>query len=155
MAIANESSKEASQMHQEHHSGPGKYVLVWVALMVLTLLTVFTGRMHLPNFGLLLALVIATVKGTLVALYFMHLAEHQGANRLVIGVSVLFVALLIIMPIADSATRFPLQNAPGSRLSDIPLTQDLLDAQFGGENLHEREKQGSATHPKQEPAQEH
>jgi cytochrome c oxidase subunit IV len=159
MAIANESSKEADQMQHEHHSGPGKYVLVWVALMVLTLVTVITGRMHLPNFGLLLALVIATVKGTLVALYFMHLAEHQGANRIIIGVSVLFVALLIIGPLADTATRFPTQNAPGSRLSDIPLTQDLLDAQFGTGNLHEGEKQGGALHPQQEgneaPTQEH
>ena len=131
MAIANESTKEATQMGHEEHSGPGKYVLVWVALMVLTVVTVLTGRMHLPNFGLLLALVIATVKGTLVALYFMHLAEHQGANRLIIGVSVLFVALLIGFSLMDTATRQPLSNAQGSRLSDMPVTEDFLKAQFG------------------------
>ncbi|HET9451827.1 MAG TPA: cytochrome C oxidase subunit IV family protein [Aggregicoccus sp.] len=131
MAIANESTRESSEMQHEEHSGPGKYVLVWIALMVLTVVTVLTGRMHLPNFGLLLALVIASVKGTLVALYFMHLAEHQGANRLVIAVSVLFVALLIGLSVLDTATRFPLANAQGSRLSDMPVTEDFLKAQFG------------------------
>ncbi len=131
MAIANESTRESSEMHHEAHSGPGKYVLVWVALMVLTVVTVITGRMHLPTFGLLLALVIASVKGLLVALYFMHLAEHQGANRLVIAVSVMFVALLIGFSLMDTATRQPLSNAQGSRLSDIPVTEDFLKAQFG------------------------
>jgi cytochrome c oxidase subunit IV len=131
MAIANESTKEASEMHDEAHSGPGKYVLVWIALMVLTVVTVLTGRMHLPNFGLLLALVIASVKGMLVLLYFMHLAEHQGANRIIIGVSIMFVALLIGFSLMDTATRQPLSNAQGSRLSDMPVTEDFLKAQFG------------------------
>jgi cytochrome c oxidase subunit 4 len=131
MAIANESTRESSEMHHEAHSGPGKYVLVWIALMVLTVVTVVTGRMHLPNFGLLLALVIASVKGLLVLLYFMHLAEHQGANRLVIAVSIMFVALLIGFSLMDTATRFPLSNAQGSRLSDMPVTEDFLKAQFG------------------------
>ena len=156
MAIANESTKESSQMHHEAHSGPGKYVLIWIALMVLTVVTVVTGRMHLPTFGLLLALVIATVKGTLVALYFMHLAEHQGVNRLIIAVSVLFVALLIGFSLLDTATRFPLSNAQGSRLSDMPVTEDFLKAQFP-EGAQDHEKAGDADHPKQgqEPTQEH
>lgn len=149
MAIANESSRESSEMHHEAHSGPGKYVLVFLALLVLTGLTVFTGRMHLPDFGLLLALVIATTKGTLVALYFMHLAEHQGVNRLIIAVSVLFVTVLIGFTLMDTATRFPLANAQGSRLSDMPVTEDFLKAQFG-EGAQDNEKAGNTLHPKQE-----
>lgn len=105
-AMANESLKEDREMREEHHSGPGRYVLVWVALMVLTIVTVMTGRMHLPNYGLLLALAIATVKGTLVALFFMHLAEHKGANRLVFATSMLFVVLLLLFTLFDFGTRF-------------------------------------------------
>lgn len=133
MSVANESHSEEKNM-QEHH-GSGRYWLVWVALIVLTLVTVVTGRMHLPDFGLLLALVIATVKGTLVLLFFMHLIEHKGANRLVMGVSVLFVVLMIIVPMADFATRFRGSNPPGSHLSDLkdlnfPETQ--ADTKHGG-----------------------
>lgn len=154
MAIANESTRESSEMQHEEHSGPGKYVLVWIALMVLTVVTVLTGRMHLPNFGLLLALVIASVKGTLVALYFMHLAEHQGANRLVIAVSVLFVALLIGLSVLDTATRFPLANAQGSRLSDMPVTEDFLKAQFG-EGAQDSEGHGGTQRRGDAPQQAH
>jgi cytochrome c oxidase subunit 4 len=105
-AMANESLKEDREMREEHHSGPGKYILVWAALMVLTVVTVYTGHMHLPNFGLALALIIASVKGALVALFFMHLAEHKGANRLVFGTSMLFVVLLLLFTLFDFGTRF-------------------------------------------------
>ena len=68
-AMANESFKEDREMRQEHHSGPGKYVLVWGALMVLTLVTVFTGKMHIETGALALALVIAFLYGSWTALY--------------------------------------------------------------------------------------
>src|SRR3712207_4342485 len=104
MSVSNETHQEEKNM-QEHH-GSGRYWLVWAALLVLTLVTVFTGRMHLPNFALALALLIATTKGTLVLLFFMHLVDHKGANRLVMGVSFLFALMMLAMPMADFATRF-------------------------------------------------
>lgn len=117
MAVANESSQEAHNM--EHH-GAGRYYVVWGALLVLTVVTVVTGRMHIPNFALALALLIATVKGSLVLLFFMHLTDHKGANRLVMAVSFLFVIMMLIMPMADFATRFRPANPAGSHLSDLP-----------------------------------
>jgi cytochrome c oxidase subunit 4 len=118
MSVANES--HAEQRNMDEHHGSGRYWLVWGALIVLTVVTVVTGRMHIPHFALLVALVIATVKGTLVLLFFMHLVDHKGANRLVIGVSVLFVVLMLLMPMADLATRFRPANPAGSHLSDLP-----------------------------------
>jgi cytochrome c oxidase subunit IV len=117
MSVANESHQEAQNM--EHH-GAGRYYVVWGALLVLTLVTVLTGRMHIPDFGLALALLIASVKGTLVLLFFMHLVDHKGANRLIMAVSFLFVVMMLIMPIADFATRFRPSNPAGSHLSDLP-----------------------------------
>lgn len=117
MAVANESSQEA---HNMQHHGAGRYYVVWGALLVLTLVTVITGRMHIPNFALALALLIATVKGTLVLMFFMHLIDHKGANRLVMAVSFLFVLMMLIMPMADFATRFRPANPAGSHLSDLP-----------------------------------
>ena len=54
-------------------------------------------------------------KGSLVALFFMHLYDQQGANRLVFVTSLVFVSLLIGLTVLDNATRFPLANPPGSR----------------------------------------
>ncbi|HVG62670.1 MAG TPA: cytochrome C oxidase subunit IV family protein [Hyalangium sp.] len=118
MSVANESHKEERNM-QEHHSS-GRYWLVWAALLVLTLVTVITGKMHLPGIALGLALVIATTKGLLVLLFFMHLIDHKGANRLVMAVSVLFVLMMLAMPMADLATRYRPANPTGSHLSDLP-----------------------------------
>ena len=50
----------------------------------------------------------------------MHLKDHKGANRLVMGVSILFVLMMLVMPMADFATRFRPSNPAGSHLSDLP-----------------------------------
>jgi cytochrome c oxidase subunit 4 len=60
------------------------------------------------------------VKGALVALFFMHLWDQRGANRLVFLTSLLFVALLIGGVLSDNATRFPLSNPPGTE-NALPL----------------------------------
>ncbi|MDC0710121.1 cytochrome C oxidase subunit IV family protein [Stigmatella sp. ncwal1] len=133
MAVVNETHSEEHNM-QEHH-GTGRYWLVWAALLAFTFITVITGRMHLPTFGLLLALVIATVKGTLVLLFFMHLIDHKGANRLVMGVSLVFVLIMIMAPMADFATRFRGSNPPGSHVSDLKdlnFPEAQGDAKHGG-----------------------
>ncbi|HYH96488.1 cytochrome C oxidase subunit IV family protein [Hyalangium sp.] len=118
MSVANESSQEAHNM-QEHHSSV-RYWVVWGVLLALTGLTVWTGSIHIPQFGLALALLIASAKGGLVLLFFMHLVDHKGANRLVMAVSVLFVLMMLIMPMADLATRYRPANPAGSHLSDLP-----------------------------------
>lgn len=120
-SMANESFKEDHEMRGEHHSGPGKYLLVWGALMVLTVVTVLTGRMHMEHGALALALVIASVKGALVALYFMHLAEHKGANRLVFATSMLFVLLLLAFTLFDIGTRFLPTRPAGSTPMNFPV----------------------------------
>jgi cytochrome c oxidase subunit 4 len=131
-SMANESFKEDREMREEHHSGPGKYLLIWGALMVLTVVTVLTGRMHLPDWGLALALVIASVKGALVALYFMHLSEHKGANRLVFGTSMLFVVLLLSFVLFDLGTRFRPALPPASNSIEFPVETQQSGGRYGG-----------------------
>ena len=99
----------------EHHSHVGRYVVVWAALLVLTVLTWWLSRFHIPGgWGVAIALGIASAKGALVALFFMHLWDQEGANRLVFLTSIVFVALLIGLTLSDNATRFRLSNPPGS-----------------------------------------
>lgn len=111
--------------HAEHesvaHSHVGRYVIVWIALCVFTSLTYGVSRFHIPGgWGVTVALAIAIVKGTLVALFFMHLWDQRGANRLVFVTSLVFVALLIGLVVSDNATRFPLSNPPGTE-GALPL----------------------------------
>lgn len=103
----------------EHH-GSGGYWLIWGALLVLTGLTWWTGQMHLPTFGLLLALIIATTKATLVVLFFMHLWEQKGVNRVTFTATIVFVVTLLLGIFGDITTRMssalPPREAPASEL---------------------------------------
>jgi len=98
------------------HSHVGRYAVVWIALLFFTFLTYGLSRLHIPGgWGVVVALGIAATKGALVALFFMHLWDQRGANRLVFLTSLVFVALLVGLVLLDNATRFPLANPPGSR----------------------------------------
>ena len=63
----------------QHHSHVGRYLVVWGALLVLTIATYLIAKIHIPGgLAIVVALVIATAKGALVALFFMHLWDQRG-----------------------------------------------------------------------------
>jgi cytochrome c oxidase subunit 4 len=92
----------------EERAAPRRFLGVWIALVVLTGATFGLYHLDLGRFALATALAIATVKSALVVLFFMELWEHRGANRLVFAVTLVYLALLAALAIADVATRFPL-----------------------------------------------
>jgi cytochrome c oxidase subunit 4 len=94
------------------HGSSARYFLVWAALLLLTVLTIVVGRINLGEGNLIVALAIALTKGTLVALFFMHLWEGTGENRLVLVVAVVFVSLLSLGVVTDFATRLPTALPP-------------------------------------------
>ncbi len=104
------------------HLGPAQYVMVWAALMVLTGITVAVWKTDLSmSARVAVALLVATVKAALVAIFFMHLWEERGVARLTLVVSGLFVILLIGLTVLDNATRFPYANPPYSQTwNDVP-----------------------------------
>jgi len=121
------SAHDTAQGHPAH-SHLGRYLAVWGALMALTALTWGLSRFHIPGgAGVAVALVIASVKGGLVALFFMHLWDQKGPNRLVFLTSLVFVALLILLTLLDNATRFPLANPPDSDLAPASMRDAILN----------------------------
>ena len=77
--------------------------------MVLTIVTVGVYFLHLGTMAsIALALCIATVKGSLVACFFMHLISEKKLIYAVLGLTVLFFVVLLLVPaltsIADQAT---------------------------------------------------
>ena len=107
--MAHESPSKAER-HAEH--GPGRYFVIWVLLLIFTGTTVLTGRMDLGAANLPLALTIATIKATLVVLFFMHLSEAAGANRIVFVVSVLFAIVMMLGVFGDLLTRATMSLPP-------------------------------------------
>ena len=81
------------------------YIVVFVSLMVLTLVTVAVSYLHLPlPLAIGLALVIATIKGSLVACYFMHLiSEKKLIYAVLVLTGVFFIALMALPVITHSS----------------------------------------------------
>ena len=80
------------------------YVTVFVALMALTIVTVAISRLHLPvPVAVTVALLVATVKGALVACYFMHLiSEKKLIYAVLVLTAVFFIALLALPAVTHS-----------------------------------------------------
>jgi cytochrome c oxidase subunit 4 len=90
-----------------HRTWPVRYLVCWVALALLTFATFALAHVGLGAWSLGVALTIASGKALIVALFFMHLWDQRGANRLVFAASIAFVLLLMALVLVDVATRFP------------------------------------------------
>jgi cytochrome c oxidase subunit 4 len=93
--------------HEEHSThSQGFYLLIGAVLLVLTATTVGAAFVNLGPFNPVVALLIATVKATLVVLFFMHV---KGASEKLTGAVVVagffFLAILLSLSLADYLTR--------------------------------------------------
>ncbi|OGP80770.1 MAG: cytochrome-c oxidase [Deltaproteobacteria bacterium RBG_16_64_85] len=92
-------------MEKAHGTGYGIYVAVWAGLLVLTAATVAVSYLDLGLMNVVVALLIASAKASLVALFFMHL---KFENRLVWTfalVPIFFLVLIIGGTLSDTLFR--------------------------------------------------
>jgi cytochrome c oxidase subunit 4 len=76
------------------------YLTVFASLMVLTLVTVGVSRFHFPvPIAVTVALLVATVKGGLVACYFMHLISEKRLIIAILALTVFFFIALVALPV--------------------------------------------------------
>jgi cytochrome c oxidase subunit 4 len=80
------------------------YIIVFVALMALTLVTVAVSYLDLPPAqAIAVALFIAIIKGSLVACYFMHLISERKLIYAVLAITAFkFIALMALPVLTDS-----------------------------------------------------
>jgi cytochrome c oxidase subunit 4 len=97
---------DAHASHDDISKHVGLYWKVFGALMVLTILTVGVSYLHLPTHtAIIVALAIATVKGTLVALFFMHLIDERKLIYMVLSLTVVFFIVLMLVPLSTNLDR--------------------------------------------------
>lgn len=81
-----------------------KYVVVFVALLALTMVTVTVSYLHLEKTAAIaVALAIATLKGSLVAGYFMHLISEKKLIYMALILTAVFFAVLMALPLFHHA----------------------------------------------------
>ncbi|OGU59170.1 MAG: hypothetical protein A2X64_07215 [Ignavibacteria bacterium GWF2_33_9] len=67
----------SSNEHTNHQISYGTYVIVWLTLIGLTVLTVAIAGVNFGGIALILAMAIAAIKSTFVISYFMHIKYDQ------------------------------------------------------------------------------
>ena len=93
------------QMGHHHVSSSAMFFNVLVALLILTVVTVGASRIDFGPANMLIAMLIASVKASLVILFFMHVKWDTAINKIVFLSSFLFLSLLFVFTLADQATR--------------------------------------------------
>lgn len=90
----------------EHIVSTKFYVLIWAALMCLTVITASVAFLDLGPLNTVVALVIATLKALLVVLFFMHVKyASEKLTRMVIISALFWLMLLLFLSLADYTTR--------------------------------------------------
>lgn len=91
--------------HAHHVTPLWIYIGVWVALMFLTGVTVWVAQFDFGSLNGVVAMIVATIKASLVALFFMHLFWDERLNLMAFVASLFFVGLFFTFTFADEMTR--------------------------------------------------
>jgi cytochrome c oxidase subunit 4 len=107
--IVSKKQRIAETMSDHSHSGSSPlptYFAVWISLLVGTGLTYYAAKLDLGVFNAAVALIIATTKALLVALFFMHIkGAHEKLLKLVVISTIFFLMILLFLSMADYGTR--------------------------------------------------
>lgn len=81
------------------------YLLVWAALLVLTVTTVAVGEIELGEWNIVVAITIAVIKATLVILFFMHVKGATSLTRLFVVAGLFWMLILFALTFGDYLSR--------------------------------------------------
>jgi cytochrome c oxidase subunit IV len=102
----NSASAQMPEHVSEHISPVGSSVAIWIVLLVCTGATVGAAFIDLGPFNIVVALGIATIKATLVVLFFMHVKyTHEKLTPLVVVSAIFWLFVLLALSMADYTTR--------------------------------------------------
>ena len=96
-----ESRAEEHEGGHAHTTGYGTYIMVWLGLVALTAITVTIAGIHLGSLTLIMALLIACIKTTLVAYHFMHVKFDDRIIKIFIFVCIGIFLTFWILTFSD------------------------------------------------------
>ncbi len=120
----------ATESHSDHAHGHGHaddgavhvhiastqfYVGIFLALVLLTVITVKVSYYDFGSANVLIAMAIATCKASLVAIFFMHLRHDKPFNSLAFVAAFLFLGIFIVFTYDDLGRRGEVDNSYGGQ----------------------------------------
>jgi len=111
-------------MAHAHTSSALRLVVVWLALLALTGLSLLLSLAHLGPTDVAVAVLIAVVKTTLVAIFFMHITQERFSVAVMPILGVFLFLLLVVLTVTDVATRTTFPRAPVPYAGEPPGSAD-------------------------------
>ncbi len=96
-------SAHTEQTHS--HGGPVVYTRNLIVLLILTAITVGAAFIDFGPGNVAIALGIASIKATLVALFFMHLRWDKSVNAIICMGGFLFLGIFLMFDLLDATSR--------------------------------------------------
>ena len=97
------------------------YIIVFATLLVLTFVTVAVSYLHLSvGPAVAVALVVASFKASLVALFFMHLISERQVILMILGLTVAFAVVLLLLPVITNLDHITASNMPAAMSHGAP-----------------------------------
>jgi cytochrome c oxidase subunit IV len=92
--------------HGEHHVVPvSVYIKVFIALMVLLILTLAAAAVDLGSWNIIIAMTIAVAKAALVVLFFMHVRYSTHLVQFFAGATFFWLMILFVLTLSDYFSR--------------------------------------------------
>ena len=94
------------QKHTQHTAAGFKtYIMVWIALLLLTAATIAVTKFHMGELSIVVALLIASLKAVLILYIFMHLRYESWFFKLAFLLPILVFVLSIGFTFLDVGYR--------------------------------------------------
>lgn len=136
-------STNQTTSHAHHHITPLKtYLMIGAILLVMTVVTVAVASVDFGPANILIAMLIAGFKATLVAFFFMHLWYDNKLYFLIFASSLAFLAIFIGLTMFDTQRRAEIDRIKGHPIE--PKAIIYLNPQappaHGGAAMHDSTK---------------
>jgi cytochrome c oxidase subunit 4 len=100
------------------------YIMVFATLLVLTMVTVAVSYLHLEvHEAIAVALVIATIKASLVALFFMHLISERQVILFILALTGTFAVVLLLLPVLTNHDHITASSMPAAMIHAAPASE--------------------------------
>lgn len=112
-----------------HHILPLKtYLGVAGVLMVFTVITIAISFVDLGGWNAVVAVFVAAIKATLVAMYFMHLKYDKKINLIIFLTAILFLAIFLSLTFFDVISRGYIYDEVERPIKDNAAMYDKVEA---------------------------
>lgn len=143
MSVSHVAPDKHNQQHEHPHVPYSTYVKVWGTLLVFTGITILAALVHLGQISTIVAVLIASVKASLVLYFFMGLKYEPPIFRYFFLITAISIGIFFVLTFVDTEIRYrPVPAAVQSEDGHGEEAHGTESEPAAAEEQHEAENTG-------------